>query len=137
MWLAYKSYDIKVSYGALRKFDQNHDIDLDGLLVKYIDTATEASMLESCTTVKRVDMLNNVAQKQLAAEAFHAVIEADNITLEEIIDGMYSAGMIPSIDKDDKCEPYGIVMLMLAYEVAKQMNEMRSDKKKAVTLANQ
>lgn len=135
MKLCYKDYSVKMSLGAIKKFKQATNLDLGTVLLQFIDNYSEGSDPKNNYSIyKRMSMLSNVCGFEVASQAFHALLEDKHIPLDEIQDGMFRVGYLPTERDGDWSEPWPLVMVFLAFEVNKQFADMPLNlKKKAAT----
>lgn len=122
-------YPIKMSLGAIKQFKQKTGLDLWGLLLSFVDTYNKTS---KNTTLERMKDLYNVCDFETASYAFHALIEKNHkASIEDIQDGMFRVGWLPTERKGDLTEPWPLVMVVAAFEIDSQFSEIDSPKKKA------
>lgn len=126
-----KEYQSKMSLEAMKQFKQNTGKDLWCLLITMIEvfaTTSEASVLE------RMRSLYQACDFETASHAFHALCVENSVPLDEVQDGMFRVGWMPTDRDGDITEPWPLILVMLAYDVDKQFNQIpETDKKKVDT----
>jgi len=126
-----KEYNSKMSLEAMKKFKQSTGKDLWCLLITMIEvfaTTSESSVLE------RMRLLYEACDFETASLAFHSLCTSESTPLDEIQDGMFRVGWMPTEREGDITEPWPLILVMLAYDVDKQFNQIpETDKKKVGT----
>ena len=127
--LCYKEYECKISLGAMKRFKEATDKDLWGICSKYMSTyiqcqkdglAVQDLIYELSTTLDFID----------SAVLFHSVCVDSMVTLDEIEDAMFHAGILPSKRDHEMSEPYPLVLYMLCTDIIKEHIEKAESKKK-------
>jgi len=131
--LCYKTYNYKMTLGAMRKFKESSGHDLWNTLIKFIDVFSKS---DGVNVQSRMSALYGVCDFYLAAKVFHCMIkeEDDSISLAEIEDGMFRVGWLPN-DKDDSemCQPWPLIMVKCAFDISANFTQNNTPKKKADT----
>lgn len=130
--LFYKQYDYKPSLSAIKQFKEATGKDLWSSLIAYMGCYIRCTHKDSGMDVTQLLVeLSKVLDFSDSAELFYAIGKQSNsaLTIEEIEDGMYHAGIFPNIKETDKCEPYPFVMYQVALEVQKYHNSLAAKKK--------
>jgi hypothetical protein len=126
-----KEYQSKMSLEAMKQFKQNTGKDLWCLLITMIEvfaTTGEVSVLE------RMRLLYQACDFETASYAFHALCTNNSVPLDEMQDGMFRVGWMPTEREGDITEPWPLILVMLAYDIDKQFNQIpETDKKKVDT----
>ena len=123
--LCYKSYPFKMSLGAMKQFQERTGKDLWSTLLMFLDEwmKSDTSMLARCANTSRVIGFDD------AAEMLHALVKAEDksIPLDEIRDGMFKVGWIPSDVENRNVDPYTSIL----FNVANQINTAFSERVEA------
>ena len=129
MKLCYKEYTYKMSLGAMKQFKQATGKDLWCTLLQFMECY---ALSNEDATLVRIRKLYEVLDFETAAQLFHALIRAGNksIPIEEIEDGMFKVGWLPSERADNMSEPWPLVLVLLSHEINKQFTADASELKK-------
>lgn len=122
-----------MTLGAMRQFKERTNKDLWFTLVDV--WYTYANSTEQ-TALGRLKDIYEVVDFDTAAEVFHALIKAEesSIPLDEVRDGMFRVGWLPTDRDGEMSEPWPIVMVKAATDVDAQFsNAFESSKKKVAT----
>lgn len=127
--LCYKSYPFKMSLQAMKQFEERTGKDLWSTLLQFLDEwmkHQESSVLTRCAKVSAVISFND------AAEMLHALVKAEDksIPLDEIRDGMFRVGWMPSDASNDQVDPYTAVLFKVGTEINTLFNDgVKAEKK--------
>ena len=123
-----------MKFSAIRQFKSLSDgLDLGSILINYINTFVKSSSIEGMTSLGRLELLSKVIDFEIGSYVLYCIIDDESASIKDIQDGMFRSGLLQSDDGDEKCEPWQLVIVAAAFEINKQMAELREDKKKAVT----
>jgi len=119
MKLCYKEYSCKMSLGAMKQFKQATGKDLWCSLLQFMECY---ALSGEDSALVRIRKLYEVLDFETAAQLFHALIRAEDksIPLEEVEDGMFKVGWLPSDRADNMSEPWPLVLVLLSHEINKQ-----------------
>ena len=128
--LAYKTYNFSLNLKACKSFSEQTGKDLNHTLLRFLDACRESG---EQSTIKRLNTLFGLESFDVIAKLLHCLVEQEDnsIPLAEIEDGMFRVGWMPSDKDDDKCEPWPLVVVMIATSVSEYYSKL--DKKKAIT----
>ena len=128
--LFYKSYDYKPSLKAMKQFKESTGKDLWATLLRFMVTFTN-SRNGGDSVAELLEKLSGVVDFVDAAQLFYALAKQENksITIDEIEDAMFHAGILPSHDEHDYSEPYPFVLYQVALEVQEYHRTIASEKK--------
>ena len=115
-----------MTLGAMKQFKTSANLDLWGLLLTFIDIQSKTKELP---LVERMRKLYEICDYEIASFAIHALIEDQSIPLEEVQDGMFRVGWLPTLREGDWSEPWPLVLVFAAIEVDKQLSEIEPKKK--------
>ena len=113
----------------MKQFKQATGKDLWCTLLQFMECY---ALSNEDATLIRIRKLYEVLDFETAAQLFHALIRAENksIPLEEIEDGMFKVGWLPSEREDNMSEPWPLVLVLLSHEINKQFTADASELKK-------
>ena len=128
--LFYKSYDFKASVHAVKQFKQTTDLDLWSTLLRNMVTYTN-SRKAGDSVADTLSKLSEIIGFVESAQLFYCIAKQENktITLDEIEDGMYHAGILPSQEEHDLAEPYPLVLYKVALDVISYHSTLAVEKK--------
>lgn len=114
--LFFKDYDCKFNLKSMKQFEEATGKDLWPSLMLYIHTF---SVNQDQGTLVLIDKLSKVLTFSEAAHAFHCLASQCNskVTIEEIEDAMFHAGIRPSERHDDMSEPWPLIMYRLCIDI--------------------
>lgn len=117
--LCYKSYDAKMSLGAMKQFKQATGKDLWCTLLQFMECFANSS---DESLVVRMRKLYEVVDFETGAQAFYALIRAEDksIPLSEIEDAMFKVGWLPTDRDGDLSEPWPFALITVSHEINKQ-----------------
>lgn len=129
--LCFKSYEYKPSLKSMKEFKEATGLDLWSSLAKYMVEFSKAR-LDGCSVSETLHRLAEVLDFVNCAQLFYCLAkqESKSLTINEIEDAMYNAGILPSERDDDMSEPYPFVMYALALQVQEYHNSLAKDLKK-------
>ncbi len=127
--LCYKEYDYKLNLAACKAFFDATGKDLPYTLMRYLEACRATQGMDS---LERLRHFFGVESFEVVSKLFHCLIKQEDksIPLAEIQDAMYRVSWMPS-DKDDSdlCEPWPLVVVVLATQVNEYYSKL--NKKKA------
>ena len=128
--LFYKDYDCKLSLAAIKMFKESTGKDLLGTLTAIMECFI-TSKQSGESIMQRIVGVSNVINQIDAAQLFYCLAKQSNkaITIAEIEDAVFHAGVMPSVDDNDDREPYQVVMYKLAMDANDYHNSLASGKK--------
>ena len=128
--LCYKEYEYKPSLKAIKDFKEATGLDMWGVLSKYMSTYLKCR----AEGVPLTDMLNELAKVidfVDSAVLFHCLAkQSSSVSIDEIEDAMFHAGILPTEADSDMSEPYPMVIYMLALDINKYHETVRAETKK-------
>ncbi len=130
--LFYKSYDFKPSLSAIKTFREATGLDLWASLIKYM-----VCFIDSKNNKDSVgDMIFNLSKVLdwvQASQLLYCLAKQSNnaVTIEEIEDAMYHAGITPNNEDSDLCEPYPLIIYKIAVDVQEYHSSLSKQKKPA------
>lgn len=127
--LCYKSYPYKMTLGAMKKFKQATGKDLWYSLLRFIECYAES---DGDSTFVRLRKLYEIIDFETASHIFYSLINAEDksVPLEEIEDGMFKVGWMPTDRDGDMSEPWPLVLVVVAHEINRQFEADVSSAKK-------
>jgi hypothetical protein len=126
--LAYKSYSFGISLASCKRFTDATGLDLHPVLMEYIHKFTE---LKEASILDRLTQLSKLYSREVACHLFMSITDKDsNATLDEFQDATFRVSWIQSKRDDDLSEPWPLVIVALAMEVNKYINDNIHVKKK-------
>ena len=128
--LFYKSYDYKASINAVKQFKQATGEDLWSTLLRYMVTFTN-SRKAGDSIADTLSKLSEVVGFVESAQLFYCLAkqESKTLTLDEIEDAMFHAGILPSQEEGDMCEPYPFVLYQIALDIITYHSTLSTEKK--------
>lgn len=128
--LFYKSYNYKPSINAVKEFKLATGLDLWSTLLKYMITFTEVRK-SGATTAELICKLSEVIGFTEAAQLFYIIAKQENkaLTLSEVEDAMFHAGIAVSTEEHDLAEPYPFVLYKVAIDVITYHQTLSEEKK--------
>ncbi len=129
--LCYKVYEYKPNLAAIKKFKEATGLDLWGVLSKYTSVFIQATRDNSGVS----DMLHKLSEVLSfvdAAQLFYCLAKqcSNSVTIEEIEDAMFHAGIHASDSEHDMSEPYTIILYKVALDISKYHETLRAETKK-------
>jgi hypothetical protein len=126
--LGYKAYPFSISLAACKRFTGATGLDLHDVLMDYIHAYTDISKE---TDLKKVSAMSKLHSRSVACHLFHSITEKESkITLAEFEDATYTTSWFRSEIVDDMSEPWPLVLVSVAFDVNKYINENLHVKKK-------
>ena len=128
--LFYKTYNYKPSLKAMKQFKEATKKDLWSTLLKFMVTFSN-SRNSGDSVAELLEKLSEVIDFIDAAQLFYALAKQENstLTIDEVEDAMYHAGILPSTEEHDYSEPYPFVLYQVALEVQDYHRTIASEKK--------
>jgi hypothetical protein len=128
--LFYKSYDYKPSLAAIKQFKEATGLDLWSSLIKYMVCFTQ-SRANSDSVGDMIHKLSSVLDFVQSAQLFYCLAKQSNsrLSIDEIEDAMFHAGILPSNEDTGLCEPYPIIMYKIALDVQEYHATLSNEKK--------
>jgi hypothetical protein len=118
--LCYKTYNAKLTLGAMRSFHEQTGLDLWYTLLRFADVYIKTKGSDDLT---RLVSLYSLIDFDTAAKLIHCLIrKEDTIPLDEIADAMFRVGWKVSDDQDEFCEPWPLVICKIAFDVDKMFS---------------
>jgi len=128
--LCYKKYEYKPSLKAIKEFKEATGLDMWGTLSKYMDAYLQCHR-ENISVTDMLYELSKVIDFVDAAQLFYCLAkQSASVTIDEIEDAMFHAGILPTQADGDMGEPYPIILYMLALDVNKYHETVRAETKK-------
>lgn len=128
--LFYKQYDCKLSLSAIKSFEESTGKSLLGTLTDLMLCSITCKH-EGVSVMETVVRLSNIVTETQAAQIFYCLAKQSNkaLTIDEIEDAVFHAGVIPSTDDNDDREPYPAVLCKLAVDANEYHNSIAKEKK--------
>ena len=128
--LFYKSYNYKPSLSAVKQFKEATGNDLWSTLLRYMVAFTN-SRKSGESVADTLSKLSDVVGFVESAQLFYCLAKQENkaLTLSEIEDAMFHAGILPNQEDTDMCEPYPFVLYQIALDVITYHGTLSSEKK--------
>jgi len=128
--LFYKSYDYKPSLAAIKQFKEATGLDLWSSLIKYMVCFTE-SRSNGDSLGDMIYKLSTVLDFVQSAQLFYCLAKQSNsnLSIDEIEDAMFHAGILPSSADTGLCEPYPIILYSIALDVQGYHASLANEKK--------
>tara|TARA_R110000868_G_scaffold162439_1_gene393699 strand:- start:37090 stop:37503 length:414 start_codon:yes stop_codon:yes gene_type:complete len=128
--LCYKAYDYKPNLRAIKQFKEATGLDLWSTLTKFIGVYLQ-SRAEKIAMTDMLHRLSEVIDFVDAAQLFYCLAKQDSsLTIDEIEDAMFHAGVLPSDRNHDMSEPYPFVIYMIGISVNEYHQQLAKDVKK-------
>jgi hypothetical protein len=128
--LAYKSYSYGMSLASCKRFTDATGLDLHPVLMGYIHKFTE---LKDASILDRLTQLSKLYSREVACHLFMSITDKEShATLEEFQDATFRVSWVQSSRDDDLSEPYPLVIVGIAMEVNRYINENIHVKKKDI-----
>ncbi len=130
--LCYKTYEYKPSLAAMKKFKDTTGLDLWGICAKYMDTYTNSRNGKNKDNIQEtIHKLSNVLSFIDAAQFLYCIAsQCSNVTIDEIEDGMFHAGILPSEREHDMSEPYPFIIYLICTDIIVEHVKLAESKKK-------
>ena len=126
--LGYKTYPFSISLATCKRFTDATGLDLHDVLMDYIHAYSEVS---SEKDLKKVSVMSKVHSRAIACEVFRAITDKDKeIPLSEFQDATYRTSWFRSEVIDEMSEPWPLVLVNVAMDVDKYINDNLHVKKK-------
>ncbi len=126
--LAYKEYPFSISLASCKRFTDASGLDLHPVMMDYIHKFTE---LKDASILDRLTQLSKLYSRDVACHLFMSITDKEkDIPLEEFQDATFRVSWIQSSRDDDLSEPWPLVIVALAMQVNKYINENLHVKKK-------
>lgn len=129
-YLCFKEYNYKLNLAACKSFYEQTGKDLNYTLLRYLNSCRESAKADTAT---RLQMMFGLEDFAVIAKLLHCLItqEHQEVPLEEIEDAMFRVGWMPTNSDTGKCEPWPLVVTLIATQVSEYYSLL--DKKKATT----
>ena len=129
--LFYKDYSFKPTLSAMKEFKESTGKDLWASLMGYISVYTSCAKSTDKNVADMLILLADVLDFVEAAQLFYCLAKQENnsLTLQEIEDAMFHAGILKNNEAGNKAEPYTIVLYQLALQINEYHNQLHSEKK--------
>lgn len=130
--LCYKQYEYKLNLAACKSFYEQTGKDLNYTLLRYLEACRDGSTLDAA---KRLNILFGLESFDVIAKMLHCLVKQEDksIPLIEIEDAMFRVGWMPTIEDGDQCEPWPLVVALIATDVSDYYANL--DKKKVTIQA--
>ena len=133
--LCYKSYDYKPSLRAIKEFKESTGLDLwatlSNFLGVYINCRTDGDAIT--TTISKLAKVIDFVE---ASQLFYCLAKQESsVSIDEIEDGMFHAGILPSEREHDMSEPYPFVIYQICLDIQEYHSQLSKDVKKPQALS--
>lgn len=121
--LAYQEYGFKMSLDAIKTFKENTGKDLWFTLLRYIEEMSNAKS-QNLTTLQTMVKIHSISDFETGAMALRSLLRTRNgdpVSIDDIEDGMFRVGWMPS--DDGMTQPWPLVMYQIAIGVHDQFKE--------------
>ena len=126
--LGYKAYPFSMSLASCKRFTGATGLDLHDVLMDYINSYTDVSKESE---LKKVSAMSKLHSRSVACHLFHAITDKESkVTLAEFEDATYMVSWFRSDVVDDMSEPWPLVLVSIAFDVNKYINDNVHVKKK-------
>ncbi len=113
----------------MKRFHDATKLDLWNTLLKVLNEDVSGKQ-NDLSVLNRIIKVTELVPFDVAATLFHSIIDKSlNVPLDEIRDGMYRVGWLPTEREGDMGEPYAYVLIKLAYDFNEQMMQEEPKKK--------
>ena len=128
--LCYKTYQFKPSLKAIKQFKESTGLDMWGVLSKYTTTFLKCSS-DNLATTDILHKLSEVLGFVESAQLFYCLAsQSSSVTIDEIEDAMFHAGILATNNDDDMSDPYPIILYKVAIDINKYHETVRAETKK-------
>lgn len=128
--LFYKTYTYKPNLKAIKQFKESTGLDLWATLTSFMGVFLGCRS-DGDSTTETMRKLSEVIGFVDAAQLFYCLAKQDSsITIDEIEDAMFHAGILPSERDGDISEPYPFVIYQICLDVHTYHSEIAKDQKK-------
>jgi len=128
--LCYKKYEYKPSLKAIKEFKEATGLDMWGTLGKYMDAYLKCHA-EKLSITDMLYELSKVIDFVDAAQLFYCLAkQSSGVSIDEIEDAMFHAGILPTKIDNGMGEPYPIILYMVALDINKYHETVRAETKK-------
>lgn len=136
--LCYKDYEYKPTLSALKRFKSSTGLDLWGVCAKYMDVytnsrkaiVTDGNKSHTDSVQETIYKLSKVLDFVDAAQFLYCLTIDSGVTIDEIEDGMFHAGILPSERDHDMSEPYPFVIYLVCTDIILEHVKLTELKKK-------
>ena len=129
--LCYKTYPFSISLAACKRFTDATGLDLHSVLMDYI---FEQTKMHEKPVLETLCSMSKVYSRDIACQLFYAITDKEKeIPLDEFQDATYRVSWVQSDRDDDLSEPWPLVIVGIALQVNKYINENLHVKKKAIS----
>lgn len=126
--LGYKTYPFSISLATCKRFTDATGLDLHDVLMDYIHAYGEVS---SEKDLKKVSLMSKVHSRAIACNVFYALSDKEKeIPLAEFQDATYLTSWFRSEIVDEMSEPWPLVLVGVAMDINKYINDNLHVKKK-------
>ncbi|PHS21821.1 MAG: hypothetical protein COA84_14930 [Robiginitomaculum sp.] len=126
--LGYEVYPFGMSLAVCKRFTDATGLDLHPVLMDYINTFTE---LKDASILDRLTQLSKLYPREVGCHLFASITDTESrVPLEEFQDATFRVSWVQSSRDDDLSEPWPLVIVGLAMQVNKYINDNLHVKKK-------
>lgn len=126
--LAYKTYSFGMSLASCKRFTDATGLDLHPVLMDYIHKFTE---LKEASILDRLTQLSKLYSREVGCHLFASITDKESrVPLEEFQDATFRVSWIQSSPDGDLSEPWPLVIVAIAMDVNKYINDNLHVKKK-------
>jgi len=128
--LFYKSYEYKPSLDSIKRFKEATGKDLWSSLIKYMVCFVDARK-NGDSISEMMHKLADVLDFVEASQVFYCLAKQSipTLTIDEIEDAMFHAGILPNDSQSGMCEPYPLVLYKIALDVQDYHHSLANEKK--------
>ena len=128
--LGYKAYPFSISLATCKRFTDATGLDLHDVLMDYIHAYSEVSTEKD---LKKVSVMSKVHSRAIACNVFYALSNKEKeIPLAEFQDATYLTSWFRSEVIDEMSEPWPLVLVSVAMDINKYINDNLHVKKKDI-----
>ena len=128
--LGYKAYPFSISLATCKRFTDATGLDLHDVLMDYIHAYSEVS---GDKELKKISVMSKVHSRATACNVFYALSDKEKeVPLAEFQDATYRTSWFRSEIVDEMSEPWPLVLVSVAMDVNKYINDNLHVKKKDI-----
>ncbi len=128
--LFYKSYSYKPCLRAIKEFKESTGLDLWATLTEYVGVFAKCRQ-DGVSVSETMSRLAKVVSFVESAQLFYCLAKQESsVSIDEIEDAMFHAGILPSEREHDMGEPYPFVLYLVAAEIQEYHAQLTKNAKK-------
>lgn len=128
--LFYKVYNYKSNLRAIKQFKESTGLDLWATLTDFMGTYIKCRN-DGVSVSDMLKQLSGIIGFVDAAQLFYCLAKQDSsLTIDEIEDAMFHAGIFPNDNDNDMSQPYTMVLYQICLDVHNYHSELAKEEKK-------